>query len=678
MSEIAASAEDQIAQAYFIGTVATNQNWSADDGAAVTAIDGDAQYSVSWDMDAAETGSSWFLAVVIEPTAADNFTTDTYEDLDVTLDAVYVDGVEITDLSGAVIDTAYYEGRSSVDGVTRIYLRDDWTGTKAAVLEDGTIGSDTSGGNVTAVFTISGTGQEGTDNVTIPEIPATDTDTDTDMDTDTDTDADMTSTLDRGDLDGDGYISIMDASACLNAYANAAAGNDMGLTEDQSAAADIDDDGQITILDAYIILFYYVRQSAGYAVTWDDTSSTEISGETSDYTVDEGTGVITIGNAEVTLGTIEANDYVYNVSLPITVSADYTTLSYGFSLNENLTYCNYSTDSNLRSVQETVENNSYWCAEVSSYEVSDASTLTVTLIAPEDVEVGDTFEITGYLTAPNGTPAILNGEAVSEIVSGTITVVEGDSIDTYKGLSIAVENSIGISEIAYSELGDETIVGVPVTFHAIYALTFGFQLCEGLTYSGCSKAELQTVAAGNGFYWFAGSSSFYGTCIDPTLLITINKSVIDGYIADGTYLTDENTLELPITGVSYAANGSSAMADGQDITVGDGKIIIHLDDSTTTTTTTTTTDTTTTTTTATTYPTADPDNTEIYGDINLDGTISLSDVIALSRYVAGIVVLGDTAKANADVNADGYTDADDALILLKFQVGLVTILPYTD
>ncbi len=68
---------------------------------------------------------------------------------------------------------------------------------------------------------------------------------------------------------------------------------------------------------------------------------------------------------------------------------------------------------------------------------------------------------------------------------------------------------------------------------------------------------------------------------------------------------------------------------------------------------------------------------QLYGDVNLDNTVNLTDAVLLSKAASGLVDLNDSAKANADVNADGYVDADDALVLLKFQVGLVTKLPDT-
>ena len=174
MSISSASAADEIAKAYFIGSVGTASNWKEGEnsGAAVTSIDGDAQYQVTWDFsEATNTGSGgdWFLAAVITPDdTSSNFTTDTYPNLTVTLDEVYVDGNLITgyDASNAV-NTAYYEGSA---GVTRIYINSSWADGKTLLFDDKDIESQ-----VKVVFTVSGLGVEGTSNVTKNEPSTTTT-----------------------------------------------------------------------------------------------------------------------------------------------------------------------------------------------------------------------------------------------------------------------------------------------------------------------------------------------------------------------------------------------------------------------------------------------------------------------------------------------------------------------
>ena len=102
---------------------------------------------------------------------------------------------------------------------------------------------------------------------------------------------------------------------------------------------------------------------------------------------------------------------------------------------------------------------------------------------------------------------------------------------------------------------------------------------------------------------------------------------------------------------------------------------------TTTEQTTTTKQTTTTTTTQTTTTTAKQTTTTqtaIYGDINLDGRVDITDAVLLNKACAGTVMLDSTAKKNADCNGDGEIGSDDAVVLLKFLVHLVNTLPFSE
>ena len=49
----------------------------------------------------------------------------------------------------------------------------------------------------------------------------------------------------RGDVTGDGEVSVDDAQITLKAYTNRIAGNEMGLTAGQIKAADINGDGEV-------------------------------------------------------------------------------------------------------------------------------------------------------------------------------------------------------------------------------------------------------------------------------------------------------------------------------------------------------------------------------------------------------------------------------------------------
>jgi len=67
-------------------------------------------------------------------------------------------------------------------------------------------------------------------------------------------------------------------------------------------------------------------------------------------------------------------------------------------------------------------------------------------------------------------------------------------------------------------------------------------------------------------------------------------------------------------------------------------------------------------------------NASMYGDVNLDGSITLADLILLNKANASMVELNAEAILNADCNLDNGVDASDALLLMRFLVQLVDSL----
>ena len=63
------------------------------------------------------------------------------------------------------------------------------------------------------------------------------------------------------------------------------------------------------------------------------------------------------------------------------------------------------------------------------------------------------------------------------------------------------------------------------------------------------------------------------------------------------------------------------------------------------------------------------------GDVNGDNSISMSDTIALARFLNGEYVLSDYSAA--DVNVNAIIDDVDRQILLAFIMGNISSLPYT-
>lgn len=106
-----------------------------------------------------------------------------------------------------------------------------------------------------------------------------------------------------------------------------------------------------------------------------------------------------------------------------------------------------------------------------------------------------------------------------------------------------------------------------------------------------------------------------------------------------------------------------------------GFTFIALDDQTTTTEVSTATTITTTAAESQTQTFTTTTSSTLCGDINLDGTIDISDAVLLQKYAAEMVELNQQQRLNGDCNADGSTDAQDVLSLLRFLVRLTEVLP---
>ena len=67
----------------------------------------------------------------------------------------------------------------------------------------------------------------------------------------------------------------------------------------------------------------------------------------------------------------------------------------------------------------------------------------------------------------------------------------------------------------------------------------------------------------------------------------------------------------------------------------------------------------------------------LYGDVNLDGRVDITDAVLMNKAAAGQVELSAQARANADCMADNVLSSDDALSLLQFLVHIISSLPVT-
>lgn len=88
--------------------------------------------------------------------------------------------------------------------------------------------------------------------------------------------------------------------------------------------------------------------------------------------------------------------------------------------------------------------------------------------------------------------------------------------------------------------------------------------------------------------------------------------------------------------------------------------------------------TTTTTTTAATVSGSVSGSSVLYGDVNLDSRIDITDAVLLNRAVSDTVKLNEQAALNADCDANGELSGNDAVVLLKFLVHIETTLPVSE
>lgn len=206
--------EGTIGTAAIIGSIGATSVWGADEvteGSKVANVNGDAQYEVEWKVTDGGTDKIEFIAVQIP-----GLSSDKYADLAVKVDGVYVDGKEVEGYttSAEAINLAYTEGGAAC---TRIYLIDGWAGTGVADLAADTAITE----SLKVVFTVSGTGAEGTSNV---------------------------SNYDKGDVTRDGVVNLYDAIEIAKYMMKM-----ITLDEEQLTVGDMNGDSVVNLYDAIAV-----------------------------------------------------------------------------------------------------------------------------------------------------------------------------------------------------------------------------------------------------------------------------------------------------------------------------------------------------------------------------------------------------------------------------------------
>lgn len=63
-------------------------------------------------------------------------------------------------------------------------------------------------------------------------------------------------------------------------------------------------------------------------------------------------------------------------------------------------------------------------------------------------------------------------------------------------------------------------------------------------------------------------------------------------------------------------------------------------------------------------------NALVYGDVNIDGDITVIDATDIQKYIVGLEEFTEDSKSVADVDSDGVVSVMDATSIQKYIVGL--------
>ena len=315
--------------------------------------------------------------------------------------------------------------------------------------------------------------------------------------------------------------------------------------------------------------------------------------------------------------------------------------------------------------------------------------------------------------------AVANGE--TPVPGTTVTTVQ--TTETTTETTTTATTTDAVQEVVWGEVPDEMTVGEEAKATIIHYLGLSGVSCtwtssdpeilevtetgkEGgfYTYAKISakKAGKVTLTANDNGQIFTHEITVTPNTVDPkadwekvpdsmTAGETTEASISYSIIGNSFQWTSSDPEILSVEGNGYSATLTAKKPGTITLTATNGvetlekEITVKPAETTVTTETEApVTDTTTTETTVITNDTTSsqtavaPDSNALYGDINMDGSITLSDAVMLNKKVADTVSLSDAALRNADCNLDGEVNGSDAIILMKFLTRILSSLPNTE
>ena len=133
-------------------------------------------------------------------------------------------------------------------------------------------------------------------------------------------------------------------------------------------------------------------------------------------------GTLSVGSTEITLADLKKANY--EVTLPISASASFVSVAFGFSLDNGLTYVD--ADANKGTCAAACVDDFVWYPIISTKELKAGEVGYVTVKVPETAAEGDTFTLTATDTGKTGGKGTYKdatgADEVPSVVSGKITI----------------------------------------------------------------------------------------------------------------------------------------------------------------------------------------------------------------------------------------------------------------
>lgn len=583
MSFIATAADaDAIGTATLVGVVGANTNWEADVNA--TSITGDGEYTVSWNLDSASDSISFLTVQISKAGDTENFTTDTFKDLKVSLSSVSINGEEVADAvkDDKIVDTAFYEGGNA--GTTRIYLNGSWAGNHAGALDNfDTTKVENGISKISVTFTVEGTGK--TTTTTTSETTAETTETTVSSAVSSDVSSETSeSVVTTASASSAETVTTTTAPAIKDVEAKITTGTQKGKDGDIQAYAEFDPNGAKSATLYYTITSKDTESSGAFGTYNGDWFQEEFKASvgangacTADYTIPSNVGK-----------TVKAMIFYPDAS---SVKIDKVVLHYGNTVTTGTTKAQPSSGGK-------------YTKDVNQSVVYD------------ELPAGD--KMLGWKWSDLGVPA---GEKVTKVEINISTSKK--QIGKWQG-AFGSSTSVAPDYWTQSDDMEQTIDGktgsivwnVDSATSEIIQTQYGGELKFGVWWIDCNKFTIDSITVYTDAY--GGSST------------TVTTSKTSATTQKTTATTSKTTAKTTSTTKSSTQKPSD-------------------------------------------LPSA-----SMYGDVNLDGRVDITDAVILNKAVAGAISLNPQQQANADCCTDDGVGANDAIVLLKFLVSLVKSLPSAD